>query len=257
MSPSRTIDLNCDMGEFTDAARIAIDLALLGIVTSANIACGGHAGDEATMSETVRAAMELGVAVGAHPGYPDRARFGRVEIEMPPRAIEESVTKQILALMAVADRLGAPVGHVKPHGALYHTAMKKPDVAQAIARAVQRTLPKAILVGQAGNPMLDRWRSMGMRVAAEAFADRRYELDGALRSRTLPGALIEAPAEAAAQALRIARGEGVLTAGGAVLPIRADTTCIHSDTPGSVAIAGAVRDALRRAGITIGPPRSG
>ncbi len=255
MSAKPAIDLNCDMGESADPVRVEIDSELLQIVTSANIACGGHAGDASTMNATVRAATARIVAVGAHPGYPDRPGFGRAEMEMPAEAIEETVADQILALKACADRLGAPVTHVKPHGALYHAAMKKQQVAEGIARAVQRTLPEAILVGQAGNPVLDMWRSMGRRVAAEAFADRLYEPDGTLRSRTKPGALVSDPTAAAVQALRIARGEGAIAADGSVIPVRAETICIHSDTPGSVGIAREVRRRLEAAGVSIAPLR--
>uniref|UniRef100_Q02CY7 LamB/YcsF family protein n=1 Tax=Solibacter usitatus (strain Ellin6076) TaxID=234267 RepID=Q02CY7_SOLUE len=224
------IDLNCDMGELDDAAHEA---ALMQYITSANVACGGHAGDEQTMERTVVLALEHGVKIGAHPGYPDRENFGRVEISMTPEAIAETVQQQIERLEAVVGRLGCTIVHVKPHGALYNVAVKNAEVARAIATGVARWNPAVPIFGLAGSPMLDVWRDMGMKVAGEAFADRRYEADGTLRSRKFADALITDPAAAAAQALRFAR-EGV-----------AETICVHGDTPGSVAILKACHDALR------------
>jgi UPF0271 protein len=223
------IDLNCDMGELEDAEHEA---ALMEHITSANIACGGHAGDEATMERTVRFAMARGVKIGAHPGYPDRENFGRLEIEMPPEAIADTVHEQIVRLDAVVQRLGGEIVHVKPHGALYNVAVKNAVVAQAIAQGVARWDPLVPIFGLAASPMLDVWRGMGMKVAGEGFADRRYEPDGTLRSRKLPGALITDPQEAAAQALRLAK-EG-----------KAETICVHGDTPGAVFILAACRAAL-------------
>ena len=224
-----TIDLNCDMGELEDAAHEA---ALMAYVTSANIACGAHAGDLATMERTARLALERGVRIGAHPGYPDRENFGRIELAMSADEIAQTVYEQIALLDGVVTRLGGTVAYVKPHGALYNVAVHKREVAAAIAEGVARWNPGATIFGLAGSPMLDVWRGMGMRVAGEAFADRRYESDGTLRSRKLPGALIADPAEAAAQAVRLARG-GL-----------AETICVHGDTPGAVAILKACREAL-------------
>ena len=165
------IDLNCDMGELDDAAHEA---ALMQYITSANVACGGHAGDEQTMERTVRLAFERGVRIGAHPGYPDRENFGRVEIAMTAEAIAETVQQQIERLEAVVSRLGGAIVHVKPHGALYNVAVKNAEVARAIATGVARWNPDVPIFGLAGSPMLDVWRGMGMKVAGEAFADRRY-----------------------------------------------------------------------------------
>jgi UPF0271 protein len=248
------IDLNCDMGESEDAAQRATDLELLGIVTSANVACGGHAGTPQLMEETVRAAMERGnggVAIGAHPGYPDRQRFGRVEIPMPASEIERMVAGQVATLGQIAGRCAGRVTHVKPHGALYHAAMFKEDVAAAFARGAMRAAPGAWLVGLAGAPGLAWWATMGAIVAAEAFADRRYEADGGLRGRTHADALITDGKEAAAQAVAIARGEGVRAVGGAHVALQAQTICVHSDTPGAAVIARAVRCGLEEAGIRV------
>ena len=223
------IDLNCDMGELEDAAHEA---ALMAFVTSANIACGAHAGDLATMERTAHLALERGVRIGAHPGYPDRENFGRLELPMSAEAVAQTVYEQIALLDGVVTRLGGSVEYVKPHGALYNVAVHNATVARAIAEGAARWNPGTLLFGLAGSPMLDVWRAMGMRVAGEAFADRRYEPDGTLRSRKLPGALITDPAEAAAQAVRLAN-EGL-----------SETICVHGDTPGAVAILKACKDAL-------------
>ena len=224
------IDLNCDMGELADDRHEA---ALMQYITSANIACGGHAGDEATMERTARLAIERGVRIGAHPGYPDPANFGRVEMPLSEEEIATTVHQQILRLEAVVNRLGASIVHVKPHGALYNVAVRNLAVARAIGEGVARWSRTAPIFGLAGSPMLDVWREMGLAAAGEAFADRRYEPDGTLRSRKFPDALITDPAAAAAQALRLA-GEG-----------RAETICVHGDTPGAVSILKAVREALQ------------
>ncbi len=223
------IDLNCDMGELEDAQHEA---ALMQYISSANIACGGHAGDEATMERTTRLALERGVKIGAHPGYPDRANFGRLEIPMTAEQIERTVFDQIERLDAVVRRLGGRIVHVKPHGALYNVAVHNAEVARAIGNGVARWNRQVPVFGLAASPMLDVWREMGLPVAGEAFADRRYEPDGTLRSRKFADALITDPAEAAAQAVRLARGG------------TASTICVHGDTPGSVNILKACREAL-------------
>ena len=223
------LDLNCDMGELEDAP---YEAALMEYVTSANIACGGHAGDEATMERSARLAIARGVGIGAHPGYPDRANFGRVEIPMPAAEIERTVRQQIERLDAVVSSLGGRIVHVKPHGALYNVAVRNTEVARAIASAVAAWDPRVTLFGLAGSAMLDVWREMGLEVAAEAFADRRYEPDGTLRPRQFADALITDPRAAARQALRFARGGQV------------QTICVHGDTPGAVDILKACREAL-------------
>jgi len=224
------IDLNCDMGELLDPG---IEEALMPHITSANVACGGHAGDADSMRRTVDAARRHGVAVGAHPGYPDRANFGRVELALSAEEIAQTVCQQIGALAAIAKDLA----HVKPHGALYNVAAKNAEVARAIGEGAARFGKGLVLVGLAGSMMLEVWRDMGFRTAAEGFADRRYEPDGSLRPRRFADALITEPEAAAAQALRLA-AEGQVR-----------TICVHSDTPGCVWIAAAVALALRTAGL--------
>jgi 5-oxoprolinase (ATP-hydrolysing) subunit A len=230
-----TIDLNCDMGELADAP----EELLMPLVSSANVACGAHAGDRAMMERTIRLAIQHGVAVGAHPGYPDKENFGRVELAMTMEEIERSVYEQITALEGVAESLGCSLRHVKPHGALYNVAARDRSVAMAIAAGVGRWNKAATLLGLAGSIIIEVWRGAGFRVLAEAFADRVYEPDGTLRSRRLPGALITDPAQAAEQAWRIAHSGS------------AQTICIHGDTPQAVEIARAVRERLLREGVVV------
>ncbi len=223
------IDLNCDMGELEDAAHEA---ALMEHITSANVACGGHAGDEAIMERTARMAIDRGVRIGAHPGYPDRANFGRIEMPMTPAEIERTVLEQIQRLEAVTARLGGTIVHVKPHGALYNVAVKNAGVARAIGAAVARWNRSAAVFGLAGSPMLAVWREMGLQPIGEGFADRRYEADGTLRNRRFPDALITDPEAAAEQAVRLAKSGEV------------GTICVHGDTPDAARILQACRTAL-------------
>ena len=232
-----TLDINCDLGELDDGPEAAI----MAYITSANIACGGHAGDQATMERTILLALEHGVAVGAHPGYPDRAHFGRLELALAGGKLAETVAGQIGELDRVAARLGARIGHVKPHGALYNAAAKSPEIAAAIAEGVAAWRRDVVLVGLEGSRMLEVWRERGFRVAREGFADRAYEPNGGLRPRHLPGAVIHDPAVAAAQALRLARDGAV------------DTVCVHGDSPGAVEMAAFIRRRLAEERITVHP----
>ncbi len=245
------IDINADVGERPEALRDGSEELLLRHISSANIACGGHAGDDETMAATVRYCLRYGVAVGAHPGYADRDTFGRKEMGISPDEIEASVFDQVKRLADIASAEGASLNHVKPHGALYNSAARKSDIALAIGRAVQRINPRLMMVGLAGSPMLESWRAAGLISVAEAFADRRYESDGSLRSRTLEDALIANPAEAAEQVLRIVRDGMVISVGGAQVRIAAQTVCVHSDTAGALGILLAVREVLGRAGVSV------
>lgn len=246
-----SIDINADLGESPDSLASGADFELMRHITSANIACGGHAGDASTMKRTLELAKELGVAAGAHPGYPDPTNFGREELAIATDQLEASVREQIAALARVADKLGVRLNHVKPHGALYHGANHHHEVALAIGRAVVAVDSKLIVVGQAGSPCLDSWRSLGLSCAEEAFADRTYERNGTLRKRNLPGALLEDLARAATQALDIALRHRVNLDDGSVLSLMPQTLCIHSDTPGAVNIARAVSERLKAAGVQI------
>ena len=230
------IDLNADMGEGVGA-----DEALLAVVSSANIACGAHAGDPSVMRRTVRAATAAGVAIGAHPGFPDREHFGRRALAMDAQAIEDSVIYQIAALAGIAAAEGASLAHVKPHGALYNMAAKDQTMADAIASAIASVDASLVMVGLPASALERAAEKAGLAFAAEGFADRAYEPDGSLVARSQPGALITDPAAAAAGALRLALGGHVRT------------ICIHSDTPGAAAIGAAVRRALDEAGAVVAP----
>jgi UPF0271 protein len=245
------IDLNCDMGEIPEAIADGTQEALMRSVTSANVACGGHAGDEQTMRTTIQQALRAGVAIGAHPGYPDRENFGRLDLKMTPNEVAESVFQQVRALAQVAENCGAPVMHVKPHGALYNQAVRNRELASAIAEGVARWRRDVVMVGLAGSPMLDVFQKAGFAVAPEAFADRRYEPDGTLRSRKFEDALIRDPKEAARQAFGMVE-RGVVTASdGSELAVAAQTICIHGDTPGATAIAAEVARTLREKGVSL------
>ena len=227
----KRVDLNCDMGEVAESVTGGVQEKLLCDVTSANVACGGHAGDAEMMQATVEQCLRHGVAIGAHPGYEDRANFGRIELKLRREEIAASVHQQVLALAEIAARCGARVGHVKPHGALYNQAAREHDLARGIAEGVARWRKDVVLVGLAGSVMLEEFRAAGFRVAAEAFADRRYEADGSLRSRKFADALLRNPEEAAAQAVRIVEQGRVIAADGSTVTLDAQTICIHGDTP--------------------------
>jgi len=253
------IDLNSDMGELPEAIADGTQEALLRSITSANVACGGHAGDAQSMRTTIDQALRAGVAVGAHPGYPDRANFGRVELNMPLEALANSICEQVRACAEIAAACGARLAHVKPHGALYNQAVKDRALAEAIAAGVAAAIgagndkgsKRVVLVGLAGSPMLDVFRQAGFAFAAEAFADRRYHSDGTLRSRKFDDALIRDAAEAARQAISIA-ARGIVTAhDGTEVKLVAHTICIHGDTPGAPQIAAAVARALRLTGVVL------
>ncbi len=228
-----TIDLNADVGEGPG------EEPLYALITSANIACGGHAGNDDTMREAVGLALRRGVAIGAHPSYPDRAGFGRVTTPLAPPELSLAIAAQVAALVRVADALGVAVTHVKPHGALYNDAAARRELAIAVAEGVLSVSEALVLVGLAGSPSLQVWRDLGFRVAAEGFADRAYTASGTLVPRARAGALITDAEVAAAQAIRLAGHGGC------------DTICVHADTPGAVEIATAVRRGLEGAGFTV------
>jgi 5-oxoprolinase (ATP-hydrolysing) subunit A len=242
------VDLNADVGEGMD------DAALLPYLTSANVACGLHAGDPTVMDATVAQALACGVRVGAHPGYPDRDNFGRVRLEMPPEAIERLVLYQIGALEGFVRAQGGRLTHVKPHGALYHAGADSEEIARAIAAGIRRAGQNLAVVAQPGSRLLDAAREAGLPAAREAFADRRYLPDGRLVSRSEPDALLTDPAEAAEQAASLALGGFVRARDGSRLRVEADTICLHGDTPGAPAIARAIRERFAREGIAVAPP---
>jgi UPF0271 protein len=242
-----TVDLNADVGEGMN------DSALLPFLTSANVACGLHAGDPATMDRTVAQALALGISVGAHPGYADRENFGRIPMEMPPDSIEKLVLYQISALDGFVRSRGGSLTHVKPHGALYHAGARSAEVATAIVRGVKRARRDLALavVCQPGSKLLEAARRENLPAAAEAFADRRYRADGTLVARSQAGALLTDPVEAADQAVRLVRERCAVAEDGSRVPIEADTICLHGDTPGAPEIARRIRERFQREGIEV------
>lgn len=247
----RVIDVNADLGEFAERLADGSDGELMRYITSANIACGGHAGDALTMEQTMELVRQHHVAAGAHPSYPDRAGFGRTSLSIPVGELQEAIADQIDGLLAIARRAQIPLVHVKPHGALYHSCNRDRGIALAFARAVLSIDRDLIVFGQAGSPCLPLYQELGLRTAAEAFADRAYEPDGSLRNRTISGALLDSPGRAAAQAVAIATRGRVTAASGSELPMLADTLCIHSDTPDSAIIARTVKEQLSQAGVVV------
>jgi UPF0271 protein len=247
----KRIDLNCDMGEIPAAIDDGAQESLIPFLSSVNIACGGHAGDENIMKKTIEQALRWKLAIGAHPSYPDREHFGRREQDCSAETVADFVCEQVRALDRVAASCAARLAHVKPHGALYNQAARDPALAKAIAAGVARCHRDVILVGLAGSTGLDAYREAGFEVAAEAFADRRYESDGTLRSRRHDDALIAKPDDAAQQALSIVETGHVVAYGGAEIVVNARTICIHGDTPGAREVAAAVARTLRAAGIQI------
>ena len=247
------IDLNCDCGESFGSWRMGDDAAMLPHVTSANIACGGHAGDPDTMRRTVRLARDLGVTIGAHPGYPDLVGFGRRVLPQTPLEIANSVLAQIGALDAIARAEGMALMHVKPHGALYNQAAVTSAVAHSIAEAVAIFDARLILVAPANSVLEEAGRAAGLRVAREAFADRVYEADGTLRARHFDDAMILDYAANAAQVLSIVRDGRVRAYNSVSIPIQAETICLHGDAPGAAERAAVVRRTLAEAGIDVVP----
>jgi len=242
-----SIDLNADVGEGCD------DESLLPFLTSANVACGMHAGSPSLMDRTVALALERGVRVGAHPGYDDRANFGRRELDVPNDEVENLVLYQVAALDGFVRARGGRLLHVKAHGALYNRAAREIDLARAIARGVRRYRQDLVLVGLAGSRLLDAAEELGLSAAGEAFADRRYLPNGALMPRGQAGSVLTDPGVAAAQALQIARDGFVTASDGSRLAVAARTLCLHGDTPGAPRIAATVREQLERAGIAVAP----
>lgn len=245
---SRSIDLNCDLGEGAGN-----DAELMPLISSANIACGGHAGDAATMRASIALAKAHGVAVGAHPGFPDREHFGRRELAATPDEVRAWTSEQLGALWEIARDLQVPVVHVKPHGALYNLAARDDAVADAIAGAVKDTDGRLALVGLAGSRLIAAGECRGLRVISEVFADRGYDRNGALLARSLPGALLTDPAQVVEQVLGMIQQGGVVAGDGTHLAIKADTVCLHGDGEHAVEFARRLRTALVEAGIGIAP----
>jgi UPF0271 protein len=247
------IDLNCDMGESFGRWELGADAEVMPHVSSANIACGGHAGDPAVMRRTLRLAKQHGVACGAHPGFADLAGFGRREIPIDGSEACDLVLCQLGALEAIARSEGVRLGHVKAHGALYNMAVRDAALAEAIVSAVAQFDRTLVFFGLAGSGMLDAGRRSGLTVAAEGFADRSYEPDGSLTARTIPGAVIHDVDEVVTRAVRMVRDSRVTARNGADILLKIDTICVHGDTPGAARLARALRAGLEAAGVRVTP----
>lgn len=245
------IDINADVGESFGAYTIGDDVALMVSITSASVAAGFHAGDPSVLRRTIRLAASHGVAVGAHPGFPDLVGFGRRELNVTPDEAENLVLYQVAAVAGVAAAEGVRLQHVKPHGALFNMAVRDRPLAAAIVRAVAAFDASLLLFGLPGSELLKAGRAAGLRVAAELFADRAYEKDGTLRSRTMPDAVIQDPSLVVARAVRMVKERAVEAIDGTLVPLEADTICVHGDTPGAHVLAARLRAGLEAAGVTV------
>lgn len=250
----KRVDLNCDMGESFGAWHMGDDDALLQHISSANVACGFHAGDPSVMRHTLRAAAARGVAVGAHPGLPDLAGFGRRNMDIAPETVYDIVAYQVGALIGLARTVGVRLAHVKAHGALYNMAVADGALAAAIARAVHDVDAGLIFFGLPGSPLIEEGERLGLRTASEVFADRSYEPDGSLTPRRTPGAFVDDPELAARRAVRMVLENVVEARDGSTIGVRADTICVHGDGPHAASIARLLRQRLEEAGVTILPP---
>lgn len=247
-----TIDLNSDVGESFGRWTLGDDQAMFRSVSSANVACGFHAGDPTVIRRTCREAAAAGVVIGAHVGYRDLAGFGRRFLDISPGELADDVVYQIGALQALAASEGARVRYVKPHGGLYNAIVTHSAQAQAVVDAVKSVDPGLPIMGLPGSEVLRLAEKAGLRAVTEAFADRAYNPDGTLVSRSIPGAVLEDPDQVAEHVLRMATESAVRTIDGSTLKIRAESICVHGDSPGAVAMATAVKSALGDAGVSIG-----
>ena len=250
--PNR-IDINCDMGESFGAYRLGRDAEVMGYISSANIACGWHAGDPMIMEQTVRTAKENRVAIGAHPGYPDLMGFGRRRMDLTLAEIEAYILYQMGALSAFAKAYDLPLQHLKAHGALGNLAFADLEVSKTIARAAARFDQNMIFVALAGTVMVQAAKEIGVRYVEEVYADRVYNPDGTLQSRKIPGSVIHDPEKAARQALTILREGYVIAHDGARVSVKSETLCVHGDTPGAIAILEKIREDLQKASISVSP----
>lgn len=254
--PRNSIDLNCDMGESFGAYTMGMDEAVIAHISSANIACGWHAGDPMVMDRTIRLAKRHGVSPGAHPGYPDRLGFGRRAMHLTREEIRAYLIYQIGALQAFCRAHGLKLRHVKPHGSLYLSAVENAEVARGVAEAILQVDPGLYylaLAGTKGDLMAAIGREMGLKVVHEAFPDRAYTPEGTLVPRSQPGAVIKDPGEVAARALKMARDGVVEAIDGRPIPLAAQTLCVHGDTPGAVDLVRQIRESLENAGIRVAP----
>lgn len=251
-----SVDLNCDLGESFGAYKMGSDEQILPLITSANIACGYHAGDPGMMRQTVKLAMEHGIAVGAHPGLPDLIGFGRRNMDVSPQEVYDMTVYQIGALDAFVRSEGGTMQHVKPHGALYNMAAQNAGLADAIAESVYKVNPELVLFGLSGSELIRAGRRIGLRTASEVFADRTYQQDGSLTPRRQPDALIHDPELAAGRIIRMVKEGTVRSQQGIDVPIAADTICIHGDGEHALPFARRIKQLLIDEGVAVQPVRN-
>ena len=247
----KKIDLNCDLGEWRTKEGAALDETIMPFISSCNIACGGHIGDEESMRTTITLAQKYGVAVGAHPGYPDPANFGRVVMDIDTELLKESIVDQLTLFKSYLDEFGAELHHIKPHGALYNQAVKDETTAKVVVSAINQVCPGITVYLPEGSLSADIAKEEGLRVIHEVFADRVYEDDLQLRSRSLQGAVLHKEAEVIAQVHQLVLDGKVLTYSGIKKSIKAETICLHSDTPGAITLAKTINSFLSLHGVTI------
>lgn len=245
------VDLNADLGESFGAYTIGMDAEVLHYITSANVACGFHAGDPLVMQKTVKLASERGTAVGAHPGYPDLMGFGRRNMKVKPEEAKAYIKYQVGALMAFTKAAGLKLQHVKPHGAFYNMAAVDDKLALAICEGIYEVDPELIMLGLAGSAHIRAAKEVGLRVASEVFADRAYMDDGTLVPRTMPGAMVHDKDIAIARTVRMVKEGVVETITGKIIPIQADSICVHGDNPDAIGFVRNIRDTLESEGVTV------
>lgn len=245
------VDLNADLGESFGAYTIGMDAEVLRYITSANVACGFHAGDPIVMQKTVKLASERGTAVGAHPGYPDLMGFGRRNMKVKPEEAKAYIKYQVGALMAFTGAAGIKMQHVKPHGAFYNMAAVDDKLALAICEGIYEVDPDLIMLGLAGSAHIRAAKEVGLRVASEVFADRAYMDDGTLVPRTMPGAMVHDKDVAIARTVRMVKEGVVETITGKIIPIQADSICVHGDNPDAIGFVRNIRDTLESEGVTV------
>ncbi|MCS6874172.1 MAG: LamB/YcsF family protein [Pyrinomonadaceae bacterium] len=248
-----TIDLNCDIGESFGIWRMGNDEALMDWVSSVNVACGFHAGDPSVIRKTIQTAIQKGVAIGAHPSFPDLQGFGRREMKLPEEEVFDLVLYQVSALKGICEALGGQLHHVKPHGALYNQAAKNSSIARAIAEAVKSIDKNLILFGLSGSFLISEAENLGLKTASEVFADRTYQPDGTLTPRNFPNAVIKDTSLAIAQAIQMITTKTVTATNGEKIPIKAETVCIHGDGEKALDFARNINLSLKKIGVTIKP----
>ena len=247
------IDLNCDLGESYGAYRLGMDEEIIPLISSANVACGFHAGDFNTMEKTAKLCAENGISMGAHPGFPDLQGFGRRNMNLSPAEVRNLITYQVGALEAFCRSAGARLRHVKPHGALYNMAAKNAELVKAICQGIYDFDPSLILLGLSGSEMLGQAKEIGLPYAAEVFADRAYEDDGTLVARSKPGAMITDEDEAVRRVIRMILEHKVTSINGNEIEICPDSVCVHGDSPKALLFVKKIRSALEAEGIAIQP----